>query len=149
VATVFVMALTGALVSGTRAGFAYNSFPWMDGALVPPQLLQLSPWYRNFLDNLATVQFVHRAMACVVLATMVGCWWRMRWRMQPLGARALRASNAMLLALALQLGLGIATLLSVVALPLAAAHQAGAVLLFAATLWNAFALCQAEDAARG
>jgi cytochrome c oxidase assembly protein subunit 15 len=142
VGAVFVMALTGALVAGTRAGFAFNTFPWMGGALVPPGLLQLSPWYRNLVDNLATVQFVHRAMACVVIVASAALCWPVRTQ----APRARRAANGMLLALAVQLALGIGTLLSVVALPLAGAHQAGAVLLFVATLWSAFALTLVEAA---
>lgn len=139
VVAVFVMALSGALVAGTRAGFANNTFPRMEGVWVPPDLLALHPWYRNLLDNLVTVQFVHRAMALVVVACVALLWW---WARRPAGQRAGTgpAVRLLLLALGLQLALGIATLLSTVALPLAAAHQCGAVLLFGAALWNAFVL---------
>jgi cytochrome c oxidase assembly protein subunit 15 len=142
VAAVFAMALTGAMVAGTRAGFGFNTFPLMDGSIAPPGMLQLSPWYLNFLYNLATVQFVHRASAVVVIALTLALWASVRRAEAPAG-RVRAASAAMLAALALQVTLGIATLLSVVALPLAAAHQAGAVLLYASTLWTAFTLTRA------
>jgi cytochrome c oxidase assembly protein subunit 15 len=138
-ALVFCMALTGAVVAGTRAGFVFNTFPDMNGALLPDGLLQLDPWYRNFVDNLATVQFTHRAMACVLVAAALLAWTRKRG-----AARAMVV--AMALALALQVALGIATLLSGVALPLASAHQAGAVLLFAVAL--RFAYVRSRDSAR-
>ena len=57
---VFVMALSGGLVAGIRAGFAYNTFPLMNGRLVPPEIFMLEPWWRNFFWNMATVQFDHR-----------------------------------------------------------------------------------------
>ncbi len=60
---VYLMVLAGGLVAGTRAGFAYNTFPTMNGAWVPPEIMMLEPWYRNFTDNMATVQFDHRLLA--------------------------------------------------------------------------------------
>jgi len=138
VAVVFVMAMTGGLVAGTRAGFAYNTFPLMGGAIVPPDLVRISPWYLNFVYNLATVQFVHRAIAWTLMVLVPAFWWWIRRSVPAHQARL--QSDLMLAALGLQVALGIATLLTVVALPLAAAHQAGAVLLYATTLWTAHAL---------
>jgi len=138
VAVVFAMALSGGLVAGTRAGYAYNTFPLMDGYIVPPDLMRISPWYLNFLDNLATVQFVHRVFAWTLVLLVPALWWWIRGLASAPLARV--ASKWMLTALALQLALGIATLLSGVALPLAVAHQAGTVLLYAAGLWTAHAL---------
>jgi len=143
VALVFVMAMTGGLVAGTRAGFAYNTFPLMGGAIVPPDLMRISPWYLNFFYNPTTVQFVHRMIAWTLIALVPTLWWRVRRSMPTPHARL--ASNCILAAFALQVTLGIATLLSVVALPLAAAHQAGAVLLYAACLWTARALGTAVE----
>jgi len=133
VGAVFLMAMSGALVAGTHAGLAFNTFPRMEGQWVPDGLFALDPWYENFLANLATVQFLHRAIALlVVLAILLAAW--------TLRASAAAASVRRLLvpALALQLGLGVATLLSHVNITLAAAHQASAVLLFASALHVAF-----------
>ena len=52
---VFLMALSGGFVAGMRAGHAYNSFPLMNGHLVPPEAFMLEPWWNNFLWNVATV----------------------------------------------------------------------------------------------
>lgn len=135
-ALVFVMVLAGGLVAGLRAGFAYNTFPLMNGALVPGEIMLIDPWYMNFVNNMATVQFDHRALAWA-LALLVPWFW---WRTRGASAAVRTAAHLMLAALALQIALGIATLLLVVPLPLAAAHQAGALLLFAATLNASHAL---------
>ena len=137
-ALVFLMALTGGLVAGIRAGFAYNTFPSMNGHLVPPEIMMIEPWYANFFYNMATVQFDHRLLAWVLALLIPAFWWRVR------GARSerqVRAGASLLLAmLVVQFTLGVATLLFGVPLVLAAAHQAGAVLLFAAALNVAHAL---------
>ena len=143
-ALVFVMVLAGGLVAGLRAGFAYNTFPLMNGALVPPEIMLIDPWYMNFANNMATVQFDHRALAWVLAALVPIFWWRARNASAPVRT----AAHIMLAALALQIALGIATLLLVVPLPLAAAHQAGAMLLFAASL-NASHTLRAAQAQRG
>jgi cytochrome c oxidase assembly protein subunit 15 len=138
-ALVFVMALTGGFVAGIRAGFAYNTFPLMNGALVPPEILSLEPWWRNFFWNMATVQFDHRAIAWLLAILGPVLAWK-------LGAapgvpeRARTGALVLVGLLAVQIGLGIATLLLVVPVPLAAAHQGGAVLVFAASLFVAHAL---------
>jgi cytochrome c oxidase assembly protein subunit 15 len=133
VAIVFVMVLSGGLVAGIRAGFAYNTFPLMNGQLVPPEIMSIDPWYRNFYNNMATVQFDHRLIALLLAVSVPWYWWRTR-RADTMEAGARSAATLLLVMLALQIALGIATLLLVVPLPLAAAHQAGAVLLFAAVL---------------
>ena len=128
VAIVFLMALSGGMVAGLRAGYAYNTFPLMNGHLVPPEALTLEPWWRNFLYNMATVQFVHRAFFWILLVLIGMAWWRRRHVPQ---------GNVLLIAFVLQASLGIATLLLGVPVALGAAHQGGAVLLLGAALWNA------------
>jgi cytochrome c oxidase assembly protein subunit 15 len=127
-AAVFVMALTGGMVAGLRAGYAYNTFPLMNGHLVPPEILMLEPWWRNFLYNMATVQFVHRGFFWILAAAVPLLWWRYR---------AAPAAHAVMAAFVLQATLGISTLLLGVPVALGAAHQGGAVLLLAAALWLA------------
>jgi cytochrome c oxidase assembly protein subunit 15 len=136
---VFLMTIAGGLVAGTRAGFAYNTFPLMNDHWVPPELLALEPWYVNFTNNVATVQFDHRALAWVLVALTPLLWWRTRTEAGATG-RARLAADLLLAVLAIQFALGVMTLLLAVPLPLAAAHQAGAVLLFAAALNLAHAL---------
>ena len=139
VALVFVMVLTGGFVAGIRAGFAYNTFPLMNGAIVPPEIFMLEPWWKNFFWNMATVQFDHRLVAWALAFLVPALWWKLRTT-AGLPSRARSGGNLLLALLAAQTALGIATLLLVVPLPLAAAHQAGAVLVFAAALNVAHAL---------
>ncbi|TMH74548.1 MAG: heme A synthase [Betaproteobacteria bacterium] len=137
-ALVFLMVLSGGLVAGIRAGRVYNTFPLMNGRLVPPEIFSLDPWYLNFFSNMATVQFDHRLIAWL-LAFLVPWFW-LRVRREAASSRARLGAHLLLAALALQTALGIATLLLAVPVPLAAAHQAGALLVFSAALFAAHSL---------
>ena len=130
---VFLMALSGGFVAGMRAGHAYNSFPLMNGQLIPPEAFMLEPWWGNFLWNVATVQLVHRAIFWLLLVLIPLLWWRAR------RTQAKIAVHHLLGMFLLQATLGISTLLLAVPVPLAALHQAGAVLLLAAALWTVHA----------
>jgi len=132
-ALVFLMALSGGFVAGLRAGHAYNTFPLMNGHLIPPEAFMLEPWWRNFLWNVATVQLAHRAIFWLLLVLVPLLWWQARRTVAKVAAHHLLAMFM------LQAALGITTLLLSVPIPLAAAHQAGAVLLLAAALWTAAA----------
>jgi cytochrome c oxidase assembly protein subunit 15 len=132
-AVIFLMALSGGLVAGMHAGLVYNTFPLMNGHLVPMDYLALQPWHHNLFDNVAAVQFDHRLIAWL-LAILVPLFW-LRSRSLQLEQGTRFACNLLLLVLALQIGLGISTLLMMVPVPLAAAHQAGALTLFATSLW--------------
>ena len=131
-ALVFAMVLTGALVAAIHAGLAYNTYPKMNGAWVPPEILSLAPWWKNFVYNMATVQFVHRCLAIVIALTVVALW--LRLPRAGAGDRARIWSDALVLAVAAQIALGITTLLMRVPVPLAALHQAGAVIVFTCAL---------------
>jgi cytochrome c oxidase assembly protein subunit 15 len=131
-ATVAYMIVTGGFVAGIHAGFAYNTFPLMNGHWVPPEIFMLDPWHLNFFNNMATVQFDHR-LGAWLLAVLVPWFW-LRARRAPLTPRARLAVNLLFAMLALQITLGISTLLLVVPVPLAAAHQGGAVLLLTTAL---------------
>ncbi len=132
-ALIFIMVLSGGFVAGIRAGLAYNTFPLMNGHLIPPDLFVLEPWYRNFFDNITTVQFDHRLIAWILIFSVPLFWYKSR--QLALSGTTRLACNLFLLMLAIQVSLGIATLLHVVPIPLAASHQGGAMLLFAASLW--------------
>lgn len=131
VGIVFVTVFSGALVAGLNAGMIYNTFPLMQGELFPPEGFAMTPWYKNFFEDLATVQFQHRILAILSALLVFGFWYAGRtlqpeWRMRV---------NVMLGVVVLQVVMGISTLLMVVPIPLAAAHQAGAVLLLIAAIW--------------
>lgn len=134
-----VLALTaltiaaGGFVAGTHAGLSYNTVPWMDGRLVPAGYARLHPFYLNWFENIAAVQFDHRVLAAATLATVLALWGAGLRAALPNPARA--ALHALLAAALLQATLGISTLLFVVPIPLATAHQAGAVLLLTAAVF--------------
>jgi len=128
-ALVFAMALTGALVAAIKAGYAYNTFPLMNGQWVPDELWLIDPWWMNLVHNMATVQFVHRWLAMVIALAAVTLWWRVR-RDAAADLRARLWSHFLLGAVVVQISVGIATLLLRVPLPLAALHQCGALAVF-------------------
>ena len=136
---VFAMVLTGGFVAGIRAGFAYNTFPLMNGHVVPPEIMLLDPWWKNFFYNMATVQFDHRLLAWVLAFAAPLLWWKVR-AAAGAPARARTGAHLLLAMLAVQIARWIATLVHVVPVPLAAAHQAGALLVFALALHVAHAL---------
>jgi hypothetical protein len=76
VALVAYMVVTGGFVAGIRAGFAYNTFPLMNGHVVPPEVLMLEPWWRNPFWNMATVQLDHRIGAWLLAIVVPIAWWR-------------------------------------------------------------------------
>ena len=131
-ATIAYMVITGGFVAGIRAGLAYNTFPLMNGHWVPPEIFMLDPWYLNFFNNMATVQFDHR-LGAWLLALLVPWLW-LKARSEPLSPRAKLALGLLLGMLVVQITLGIATLLLAVPVALGAAHQGGAVLLLTAAL---------------
>ncbi|MBL0144172.1 MAG: COX15/CtaA family protein [Betaproteobacteria bacterium] len=133
---VFAMALTGGFVAGIRAGFAYNTWPLMNGHWVPPEILLIEPWWRNFAYNMATVQFVHRTLALVVLAGA----WILAWRVfasRTASKESRLAAGTLAGATLLQVVLGITTLLMAVPVGIATAHQGGAVVVLTAAVWLA------------
>jgi heme a synthase len=136
VVAVLIQIFLGALVAGNDAGLVYNTWPDMNGTLVPPDILAMDPIWRNFFENRATVQFVHRlgAYTVFVLAVLEGLGSIVR--AQAGDRQGKKTAIAVLLVAAAQAGIGIATLLYVVPLHLALAHQAGAVVLLVTALMH-------------
>ena len=124
--------LAGGFVAGTRAGLTYNTFPLMDDRVVPEGYAQLRPFFLNWFENVAAVQFDHRLLA-IATAGVILLVWAAGWLAAlPHPARA--ALHGLLAVVLLQVALGVTTLVLVVPIPLAAAHQAGAVLLLTAAI---------------
>jgi len=127
-AIIWLMVLSGALVAGIKAGYAYNTWPLMNGKIVPDEIMLIEPWYANIAYNMATVQFIHRCLALIIALMAVGLWFDVR--REPPNPRP-RFWSTILLAMAfVQVGLGIGTLLLRVPVNLAALHQMGALVLF-------------------
>src|SRR4051794_5949705 len=118
----------GAYVAGLDAGFAYNSWPKMGDEWFPSETPMMAPWLLNLVDNPIVVQFIHRwlawAVAALIALVAAIAWQRGRQR----------HAIALIVAIGLQISLGIATLLTGVAIPIAASHQGMAVLLLATLL---------------
>jgi heme a synthase len=133
---VFLQIILGGFVAGTDAGLSHNSWPLMDGAIIPDGLGAMQPWYLNLFENVLTIQFNHRMLAyliaLVALANLFVAW-RGASRTVPLWALA---------AVLAQIALGVFALLSQLQLGLALAHQAGAVLLFGLALYQLHAMMQ-------
>ncbi len=129
---VFTTMVAGSFVAGLRAGYVFNTFPLMNGSFAPEGYWHLSPWYRNWFENLGSVQFDHRLLAETTWLVIAALWlYALRRRLAPLPRTALHALFALA---SLQFALGVATLLLVVPLPLAVLHQANALLLITAAL---------------
>ena len=130
---VLTTVVSGGFVAGLDAGLIYNTFPKMGDDWIPPDVSALSPFWLNFFENMAAVQFNHRILALTTFSVIVIYWWFARKADMP--ARLQSGVNALLHTAVLQVALGISTLLLVVPLVLAAAHQAVAVLLFTVVLY--------------
>jgi cytochrome c oxidase assembly protein subunit 15 len=128
-----VTVISGGFVAGLKAGKIYNTFPMMGDYWAPPGMFALEPWWRNFFDNMATVQFDHRILAIATFVLIIAYW--VQIRQSDLPARVSPGVNALLHTAVLQVALGIATLLLIVPVALAAAHQAIAMLLFTVALY--------------
>jgi heme a synthase len=116
----------GGFLAGLDAGQGYSTWPKMDGQWIPSGLLQMMPRWRNFFENAMTVQFDHRILAYfILLATIIHAW------------RSFTLP-AMILAYAvfIQVCLGVLTLLLHVPLAVALIHQAGAMIVLTAAIWN-------------
>jgi cytochrome c oxidase assembly protein subunit 15 len=138
VGLVFVQILLGALVAGLKAGAGYNTWPLMDGRLVPDGLGAIEPWYLNLFENALTVQFNHRVVAYVLVVAVVWHAWALTRR----APTPRVTSSALVLAAAVlaQAALGVWTLLAQVPLALGLAHQAGAAAVFGVAVWHLHAI---------
>jgi cytochrome c oxidase assembly protein subunit 15 len=142
-ALLVVTLVSGGFVAGLNAGLAYNTWPLMDGQLVPEGYALLSPWIANLFENLAAVQFNHRLLTALTALGVVYLWVRAR-RLE-----RRRPFDLLLLVVLLQFGLGIATLLEAVPVWLGALHQAGAILLLTQLLAALYLLGHDDPAPRG
>lgn len=137
--------LAGGFVAGIRAGLDYNTFPLMEGRVVPRGYWVLEPAWRNLTANIAAVQFNHRLLATLTLVVAVSGA-ILAFRTQPRG-RVRGAVMGLAIAVVLQYALGIATLLMVVPAWLGTLHQGVAVLVLTGALLALHALRRPSAAA--
>ena len=127
IALIILMIMSGGFVAGTRAGLAYNTFPLMEGHFIPPNLFSLEPFWLNMFENITTIQFNHRMIA-YSLALIIPLFCFMVGKSNTT-KRGQIAAIAFVTMLAIQIMLGISTLLLAVPVTLGVAHQGGAILL--------------------
>jgi cytochrome c oxidase assembly protein subunit 15 len=143
---VFLQIIAGAFVAGMKAGAGYNTWPLMDGRLIPDGLFALHPRWANLFENALTVQFNHRLLAYILFVAVAWQVWRVVQRTEHGSAQM--SAMALLLAVVAQIGLGIWTLLARVPIELGLAHQAGAVAVFWIAMWHLHALSPQRYASR-
>ena len=124
---IFFTIILGAFVAGTDAGLAYNSFPLMGDSFFPPEAFRLEPWWKNFFENISLIQFDHRILATFTLCTILYVWFTNNNKKYNRVIRSLL--NLLVLAIFLQYGLGILTLLFYVPVGLGVIHQLGSLVL--------------------
>jgi cytochrome c oxidase assembly protein subunit 15 len=133
----FLVILSGGFVAGLRAGKSFNTFPLMAGQVVPPGYGQLDGFLKDAFENPASAQFHHRVLAIITVLLAVGLWFWVSAADAP--ARVVRAQRNVAIIAGAQVCLGIATLLLVVPVAVAALHQLVAVVLLGATVLAAHA----------
>ena len=125
---VFVQIAAGGFVAGLNAGQGYNTWPLMDGAIIPNGLTSMQPWWLNSFENAMAVQFNHRFLAYVIFGLAL-------WQAFTLKGRA----QVLLLAAVMgQIALGITTLLLHVPITVALLHQSGAIVVVLAAVGNLY-----------
>ncbi|RJE82193.1 heme A synthase [Paracoccus onubensis] len=123
----FVQILLGALVAGIDAGRQYTGWPTMGGEWIPAAIWDAALGWRNFFENPALVQFIHRMAGYLLAIFAVVVWLRARRSPHPVTRGAF---TAMIVMVAVQVGLGIMNVLHASPLSLALTHQLGAIALF-------------------
>lgn len=127
----FLQIVLGALVAGIDAGRGYPDWPLMAGGLLPPDMWQLTPLWRNLFENDGTVQFIHRVSGYALFAFALFVWWRAR---AVANVRTRQAHHMMMGMMVVQMVLGIVTVVTMATPHIAIVHQAGAVLLWVLVL---------------
>lgn len=131
----------GAFVAGIDAGLAYNTFPLMDGRWIPDGAFHLAPWWINFFENTATVQFTHRTLGVSLMILTLWLWLRVRaGRNITKVTKARRLIELMAAIVSAQAALGVATLLNEVPVGLGILHQTGALAVFTLAIWTVYEL---------
>lgn len=126
VATIFY----GGLTAGTHAGWIYNTFPLMNGNILPEDMFALTPWLKNFLYNPSTIQWIHRVLAFLTLGTGYYVW------LSNHNNSLKNISRLIAVAITLQVFLGVCTLIMQVPIWLGVVHQVWASISFALAFWG-------------
>merc|ERR1711936_813742 len=134
-ALAFITLVSGAFVAGLDAGLVYNSFPKFADRWIPEDIIEFSPAVRNITENPTTVQFNHRILGTTTLAFVTAVAFKAQ--KLPLPPHIKSAALALGAMGWCQVAMGISTLLLYVPVPLAAAHQSGALVTLSLAMWLA------------
>lgn len=127
---IYLQIIAGAFVAGTHSGKTYNTWPLMDGGIIPNGYFVQNPFWRNIFENSAAIQFNHRILAYIIMG--VAIWVALSARQM----RHLQKPVTLLLLLILwQVALGVWALVMVAPLNLSLLHQFSSILVFLAALW--------------
>lgn len=141
----FVTAMSGGMVAGLDAGLIYPTFPHMGDDWIPSNSELMSPvyarkedkldlWWRNLLENPTTVQLVHRIFATTTFFAILAAHMSLIKKKEFIPKQSQKLFHGVMGLVTLQVALGISTLIYLVPIPLAAAHQAGALALLTGSL---------------
>tara|TARA_B100001123_G_scaffold87917_1_gene100955 strand:- start:142 stop:1110 length:969 start_codon:yes stop_codon:yes gene_type:complete len=131
---ILITVFSGGMVAGLDAGLVYNTFPLMGDTLIPLDIWDLNPRYINFLENPVTVQFDHRILGITTFILTFLIWFYVQKKKMPPNFK--RKINILLFFVLIQVGLGVATLLSYVATEAAIVHQIGALIIYSLSIWT-------------
>jgi cytochrome c oxidase assembly protein subunit 15 len=145
VVLVFVQSGLGALVAGLKAGLAYNTWPLMDGKIIPSGLGTMSPWFLNVFENVTTVQFNHRVMAYAI--AVLAIWHLLALAFTADDERVVMSAALFTFVVLTQMALGIWMLLAHVPLWLGLVHQAGAAIVVAACILHLYRMTRSATRA--
>ena len=141
VCIVYAQVALGAFVAGLKAGLAYNTWPLMNGQVIPDDLFAMSPWVVNLVENATTVQFNHRLVAYIVVG--LGLWHAISLMRAPVDADVRKSALLLAGGLVGQMMLGVVTLLHAVPIGLGIAHQGFAAIVLAIAVRHLFIVRQA------
>jgi len=131
---ILITVFSGGMVAGLDAGLVYNTFPLMGETFIPFDIWNLNPKFINFLENPVTVQFDHRILGIITFILTLVLWFYTR--IHDLSSGIKKKTNILLLFVIIQISLGVATLLSYVAIPIALLHQLGALIFYTLSIWT-------------
>ncbi len=142
----FLQVVMGGFVAGLKAGLVHNTWPLMNGELIPSDISDLAPWYMNLVENPATVQFAHRIIAYVLIG--LALWHALSLTSSADDERVVTSSLVLALTLLTQASLGIWTLLEAangteIPIGLGLIHQGGAAIVLGIAVWHVHRMSRA------
>lgn len=134
---IFLQIIFGAFMSGLRAGKSYNTWPLLDGEIIPDGLFAMPTWYLNFFENILTVQFDHRMLAYLIILLI---FMQLKWMRQVSSDTVYKSTLYLFAFIIIQIVIGVLAVLYQVPIYIGIIHQIGAVLVYFSALRQFFLL---------